>query len=133
MKMWKKIKKFFIDWVWQLPQNLLGVLYKLIILEDISHEMYSEAGDFHLYLKESNGGVTLGKYVFVYRRYNNLSHVVTHESGHVIQSRILGPLYLIVIGIPSILWAATHNAIAPQKSYYWFYTERWANKLAGIK
>ena len=78
------------------------------------------------------GAVTLGCYVFVglnseYRK------TVKHELGHTIQSKILGPLYLIVIGIPSIIWAATHRAIAPNKPYDWFYTEAWANKLGGVE
>ena len=37
-----------------------------------------------------------------------------------------------MIGIPSILWAGLHNIIAPNKSYYWFYTESLANKLMGL-
>lgn len=130
--MWKKIKNFLMDWVWQLPQNLCGLVYKACISEDISNHWYSEPNHAHIYIKETNGGVTLGKYIFVYKRYNNLSYVVTHETGHVQQSRILGPLYLLVIGLPSIIWAATHRSIAPEKDYYWFFTESWANKLAGI-
>lgn len=57
---------------------------------------------------------------------------VRHEWGHTRQSLILGPLYLIVIGIPSIIWAATHRTIAPNKPYDWFYTESTANKLGGL-
>lgn len=52
--------------------------------------------------------------------------------GHAKQSRLLGPLYLIVIGLPSILWAGIHGKVAPRKSYYWFYTERWADRLGGV-
>lgn len=132
MKMWKKIKNFFMDWVWQLPQNLLGLGYKLAIYEDISDDLTNTDEHYTIYLKDTNGGVTLGRYIFVYRRFNNLAYVVKHESGHVKQSRMLGPLYLLVIGLPSILWAATHRVIAPKKDYYWFYTENWANKLSGI-
>lgn len=42
-------------------------------------------------------------------------------------------LYLIVIGLPSLLWAWLGDSIAPGKSYYWFYTERWADRLGGVK
>lgn len=120
------------DWVWQLPQNLLGLWYKLAIHDDISDDLTSTDEHYTIYLKGTNGGVTLGKYIFVYRRFNNLAYVVKHESGHVKQSKMLGPLYLLVIGLPSILWATTHRVIAPGKDYYWFYTERWANKLTSI-
>ena len=59
--------------------------------------------------------------------------LLVHEYGHTIQSLILGPLYLLVVGIPSVIWLRTprlsrrrHNA---ESSYYAFYTERWANHL----
>lgn len=131
MKLLKAIKNFLIDWVWQLPQNILGLGYYLVILDDIIREFDSDISNCLICIKRSNGGVTLGKYVFVYNGYNDLSGVVKHELGHVKQSRILGPLYLFVIGIPSIIWAAFHRDIAPNKDYYDFYTEKWANKLAG--
>ena len=38
-------------------------------------------------------------------------HVLVHEYGHSIQSCILGPLYLPVIGIPSLIWASDHHFV----------------------
>lgn len=59
--------------------------------------------------------------------------LLVHEYGHTVQSLILGPLYLPVIGLPSVIWLRAprlarrrHNAAS---SYYAFYTERWANHL----
>lgn len=59
--------------------------------------------------------------------------LLVHEYGHTIQSVILGPLYLPVVGIPSAIWLRMprlsqrrHDA---ESSYYAFYTERWANHL----
>lgn len=46
---------------------------------------------------------------------------------------MLGPLYLIVIGIPSLLHAAVHDSLCRNKDYKHFYTEKWADKLAGLK
>lgn len=132
MKLLKAVKNFLIDWVWQLPQNILGLGYHLVIQDDIIREFDSDISNCLVCVKRSNGAVTLGKYVFVYNGYNDLSGVVKHELGHVKQSRILGSLYLFVIGIPSIIWAGIHKYVSPNKSYYWFYTESWANKLAGI-
>lgn len=57
---------------------------------------------------------------------------IQHESGHVKQSKILGPLYLLVIGLPSIVHAAMHRTVCKNPNYYHFYTEKWANKLAGL-
>lgn len=124
-----KVFDFVSNWIWQLPQNLLGVIYGAFIKK--SNYRLNPYNDCVVYKKYSPGGVTLGKYVFLWR-FCSGTFILKHEHGHVQQSKILGPFYLIVIGLPSILWAWLHNKIAPNKSYYWFYTESWANKLSGI-
>lgn len=53
-----------------------------------------------------------------------------HELGHVKQSHMLGWLYLIIIGLPSILWAWLGDE---DKCYYSFYTEKGANQAMGLK
>ena len=45
-----------------------------------------------------------GKYKYEYTQEELARKLLVHEYGHTIQSLILGPLYLIVIGIPSTLW-----------------------------
>ena len=77
--------------------------------------------------------MSLGDYLFVNPMSSQKS--IQHEYGHSKQSNILGPLYLIVIGTPSLL----HNIvdyvcskIGIKWNYYSFYTESWANKLVGI-
>jgi hypothetical protein len=97
--------------------------------------LYNSVGNFYtVYVGANRGGVTLGDKIFISKCYHGeyLNMIIAHESGHVKQSLYLGPLYLIVIGIPSILWAWSHRWIAPRKSYYWFYTESTANKLGGL-
>ena len=60
--------------------------------------------------------------------------LIKHEFGHVIQSRILGWLYIPIIVIPSYIWyqcSKLNNLpdwLATYK-YYQFYTEWWANQL----
>lgn len=130
-----KFIKFICDWMWQLPQNLCGVVYKSISKNNRIAEVENEDSrrvNAKVYLQRYIGGVTLGKYIFICQDYTNKEIVIKHECGHVKQSKILGPLYLIVIGLPSIIWAMTHKYIAPYNSYYDFYTEKWANKLMGI-
>lgn len=128
------MKKVF-SYLWQLPQNLCGLFYRSISRNNRIAEVEnndSREVDAKVYLQRHSGGVTLGKYIFICQDYKNKDIVIKHECGHVKQSKILGPLYLTVIGLPSIIWAATYNYILPNKSYYWFYTEKWANKLMGI-
>lgn len=123
------MKKVF-SYLWQLPQNLCGLFYRSVSKANKLAEVESVGAK--VYLQRHSGGVTLGKYIFICQDYKDKDIVIKHECGHVKQSKILGPLYLIVIGLPSILWAATHSYILPNKSYYWFYTEHYANKLMGI-
>lgn len=117
-------------WIWQLPQNLVGLLFLLFIQGEKRHELNSIR---FYYLKTFPGGITVGEYVIVGTKQEL---IVRHEYGHVLQSRILGPLYLIVIGLPSLIHAWINGAIGccekHDKGYYHFYTEKWADKLAGI-
>lgn len=54
-----------------------------------------------------------------------------HEYGHTIQSLIFGPLYLIVMGIPSTLWGFLFGKKRKERQipYGVFFTEKWANHL----
>lgn len=122
--------KYLLMYLWQLPQNLLGALYRDLLAYKEKVYLVNNTEDFTLYAKDTSGSVTLGRHIFISSRAG--SDTIKHETGHVKQSQILGPLYLPLIGIPSILWAAVHKKIAPNKSYYWFYTEKWANKLVRL-
>ncbi len=77
-------------------------------------------------------GLSLGMFLFVPETEEDF--LLRHEYGHGIQSVLLGPLYLIVIGLPSIIWArwSVLKQMRQEKriSYYDFYTERWANWLS---
>jgi len=59
------------------------------------------------------------------------NRLLVHEYGHTIQSLILGPLYLILIGIPSTLWGFLGGKNRKEKKipYGAFVTEKWANSL----
>lgn len=118
--------------IWQLPQHLLAILYigyLVIMCKDLGVDSrYKQAIVIPCIMR---GAVTLGCYVFVglnseYRK------TVKHELGHTIQSKILGPLYLIVIGIPSIIYCGLRRIfpLLRKKNYYNFYTEKWANNLS---
>lgn len=129
----RTILNFIIDWIWQLPQNLLGLCWKYItkskITSDINNEDIKCVRAVCYLLKRYSGAVTLGKYMFVSERFTDIKSVVRHECGHVIQSMILGPLYLPVIGLFSILHAAVHNSVCKGKHYNHFWTERWADRI----
>jgi len=132
-----------IYWTWCLPQTLLGfllfVIYK-IILKDIYCFGYRNKTR-GITSRRILGGLSLGKYIFLNRKvWLKIDRsFLLHEYGHTRQSLILGPLYLIIIGIPSLLWA-TYFTIRflifkdlKKGDYYNFYTERWADALGGVK
>lgn len=120
----------FIKFIWQSPQIFIGWMYYTYLLDKGMILAIEEYKGIRVYTKQSSGCVSLGSYIFISSKATR--DVIKHEYGHIKQSLLLGPLYLIIIGIPSILWAITHKIVAPNKSYYWFYTEHWANKLAGV-
>lgn len=114
---------------WQLPQNLLGLLLLLYLRGESRHRLGSIR---FYYSKGFPGCVTLGEYIIVGTQ---REITVKHEFGHILQSRYLGPLYLLVIGIPSLTWAGLRMIVPAlkEKDYYSFYTEKWADKLGGVK
>ena len=120
-----------IQWTWCLPQNLLGLFVFLITKSrGAKNEKYKDA--FVTHWKHSSG-LSLGQFIFVPE---TTSHkTIQHEYGHTIQSNFLGPLFLIIIGLPSIIWAGCFDRyrIKHNISYYQFYTEKWADDLGGVK
>ena len=119
-----------LQYIWELPQNVVGLIWKSIkkdsIITTISNSDINSI-NAKAFLVRSNGSVTLGKYIFIGQTYKNQYLTIKHECGHVKQSKILGPLYLIVIGVPSILHAWINDYIhccdKHKEGYYHFYTE----------
>lgn len=143
-----KILKEIVLYVWQLPQNLLGLILLWIMKSDATLKL--DNGNVVYFSRNMAGGISLGRYSIINSYYAGLKtgdkkikpkeelmelDVVKHEGiGHGTQSRWLGPLYLPVIGLPSIIWAWLYGSIIPytRNGYYKCYTEAWADKLAGI-
>ena len=132
MKLIMKYIRNLILFIWQLPQHIVALIYfgyLVMMCKDLGIDSrYKQATVIPCIMR---GAVTLGNYVFVglnseYRK------TVKHELGHTIQSKILGPLYLIVIGIPSITYCGLRRIFPSlrKKNYYNFYTEKWANNLS---
>ena len=133
--------KFALLYIWQILQNLLGLLLVKIYKPQRLHKL--DNGVKVYYSHKMKGGISLGNYCLVntghYRKNIEESlkrDTVRHEAiGHTKQSRILGPLYLFVIGIPSITWAGLYGSVirSTRNGYYKFYTEKWADTIADIK
>lgn len=114
---------------WQLPQNLAGY----IVLKVTRARHRREYKGATVYTWTRSNGLSLGKYIFVPQKANE--EYIKHEYGHTVQSRYLGWFYLLVVGLPSILWAGCCKAYRKKHNvgYYEFYTEKWADKLGGVE
>lgn len=119
-------------WLWELPQNLCGMLWREINVDNIITIVENGTSVLNgatVYLMRKGGNVTLGKYIFINQDYTDKSLVIKHECGHVRQSKKLGPLYIPLIGIPSLIHAMINDFIGccskSKDGYSHFYTERW--------
>ena len=128
MKKFLSILKIAALILWQLPQILVALVMIPFLGKMTYIKKINDAWVFSC--KNMRGAISLGCFIFLSEISAKKEATIQHEAGHVKQSHMLGWLYLFVIGIPSICWAAFGSS---DKCYYSFYTERWANKLGGVK
>lgn len=115
-------------YLWQLPQNLIGLIVLLFYKIKKSDIKKCENG-IYIVPFFCAGGVSLGDYIFILES-NNDEFARKHELGHRTQSKILGPLYLLIVGLPSALFNIISNhSYRFSKNYYCRFPENWANKL----
>ena len=126
---------------WGVLQSMIGAVIFLLHIRDRHCCFHGAVVTEWKY----GSSVSLGMFVFITHDpyYSGLKSgctkaehsqkLLAHEYGHTVQSLILGPLYLFVIGIPSILWAGLPPFRRKRReqgiSYYSFYTEKWADFL----
>ena len=125
----KKFLFILFQCTWGLPQTLLGTI---IFLKHIRcpHSVYRGCIDTKW---NSRGGMSLGLFIFTPQEEDERSEQVrVHEYGHCIQSLLLGPLYLVVIGIISYSWANIpyFRKLRREKKipYTKCFVESWASK-----
>lgn len=112
-------------YIWQLPQNFFALIILLVNCKSkVKHESYYTVK----YL--CNRGTSLGNYILFDCDRVVTNKAIRHEKGHQKQSIYLGPLYLIVIGLPSVVGNLVHRFI--KFNYYKQLWEAWADKLGGV-
>lgn len=124
--------KKFLMYLWQLPQNILGLL--VILFTGAEFSLAYSVWETRKY----SFGVSLGRYIIFGKHFEYTD--LKHEQGHQRQSLYLGWLYLIVIGLPSAL-GNLYDRIAHRSWNYksrikWYYSqpwEAWADKLGGVE
>lgn len=126
--------------LWELPQNLAGVIVLLAVMlkKRVKHIEFDRNRCFI----QSDVGVSLGWFVFWTLGRESGSFALPaynreHEFGHSIQSRLLGPLYLPVVGVPSALRALYARRYRKKRKsawtrYYLGFPENWADTLGNV-
>ena len=118
--------------IWTLPQTLLGYIMVLCL-----KAKYDKKRSLYCFEHSYIAPVCLGEVILINTKMYPLDSsplVLKHEGGHQKQSRYLGWLYLLVVGLPSI----TLNIISRYNkkvhaNYHNYFPENWADKLAKIK
>ena len=130
-----------IQCTWGFFQTFLGFL---VFLANLTRKHYCFHGAV-VTEWPSRSGVSLGLFVFIpipppLERSSDgkvsrgiFRRILVHEYGHTRQSLLLGPFYLPLIGLPSLIWNRLpyfrKRRKAHKKAYYAFFPERWANEL----
>ena len=132
----------FTQCTWGFLQTLVGFVVFLLNIR-CKHYIYHGA-----VITEWNNSasVSLGLFVFVtkdpyfthslrgrFTKDDLARRLLVHEYGNTIQSLFFGPLYLLVMGIPSSYWGNSPLCAKKRRtqnlSYFSFVTEKWANHL----
>jgi hypothetical protein len=125
--------EFMLRISWEFPQQLSGVVYALLIN---SFGLVDGVGiiDGALLVRTNfGGGMTLGNVIT-----SSSPTLDKHEWGHTMQSKIFGPLYIPVFGIPSFVRATGIEGLKAlgylksfkDSDYYRFYAESFADYLS---
>ena len=128
---WWNIGVVILHWTWGILQTLVGFIGFLIF---INRRHVWVNGSVCTEVKGNWGGITLGMFTFVddISPFNEIT--IKHEYGHSLQSILLGPIWILVIAIPSLLWASCGKGLRLKynHNYYWLYCERWADAWGGV-
>ena len=118
--------------LWQLPQNILGIIVYLVNIKHVEKTYNSSLNIWYYTAKHINDKcVSLGKFIFVDSdRFMIDLDTIRHERGHQKQSLYLGWLYLIFIGLPSLIGNIIHEFV--EFDYYSQPWEKWADKLGNV-
>ncbi len=128
----KDILFYLVQWTWGLPVNIVGGVAYIICTKilKLSHSKFGYANI--VYVPWNQGGLSMGCFIFMRANHESAEWTYNtriHEYGHTWQCLLLGPLYYLVVALPSVVWC---NCFANYRkknnvSYYKLYCEAWAN------
>lgn len=136
------MKSFFL-FLWQLPQTILAYIVLLVCkikfgknnVKKIDPNKVKGIKNYYSVPKFFNSCVSLNV-IICQENYVTCTKAIMHEFGHRKQSQMLGPLYLLIIGIPSFLgnrYNRLCRKLGKKFDYYKQPWESWADKLGGVE
>lgn len=126
--------------LWQIIQNIIGFIISRFRVRMVTCRTLTGKFVHVFYMKKFfKSGVSLGDFIILDQLYSELPPeklitVVSHENGHSIQSKYLGPFYLFTIGLCSFLGNIYSRIF--KKGAVWYYSqpwEHWADELGNVK
>ena len=134
---WPRILFYLLQFTWGATVNLAGLLVFLFCHSRFRSKMFRNA--IVTYLPGNRGGLSLGIFIFLsVRNTQESSRLCAHEYGHTVQCLLLGPLYWVVVAIPSVIWYHFFAGYREKRGipYDALFCERWATawgrKWSGI-
>lgn len=128
----KRLLYILWQWTWGLPQNLVGLGFYLFYRRKGCPSFSYQGARVTVWTNHA-GSMSMGRYLFMAPGWRPGNHrLLAHEYGHTIQSLFFGPVYLLVVGLPSILWAGLplcKRMRRAGKPYYSVYPEKGATRL----
>lgn len=124
---WPRVLFYLLQFTWGLSVNLAGLLVLLCCRRCIRRERFRNG--IVTYLPGNRGGLSLGIFIFLSTGPgSDRLGLCAHEYGHTIQCLLLGPLYWIVIAVPSVIWCHCFAGYRKRHgvSYDALYCEHWA-------
>ena len=124
----KKVLRILSAFTWELPQTIIG----LIILLWIGNlKMQWNGYCWFVRFKKGYFGVGIGPFAMLSFDYPVSNYnTLLHEAGHSLQSLFLGPLFIPVVAIPSVVMnVLTRLKVLKHENYYKRFPENWASML----
>ena len=144
MNLLTRILYHVLQWTFGILQNLAGlaIFLALRIRKGAPKPFFFHGAVVSEWQRTSSMG--MGMFIFIGRNLgledlrdaepgSYEEHILSHEYGHTVQSVILGPFYLFVIGLPSAIWCnfkpVAKKWLSGKREYESFYPEKWATRL----
>lgn len=124
---WPRALFYLIQFTWGLPVNLVGLLVFLCCRTRCPSKRFLNG--IVTCLPGNRGGLSLGVFIFLsVPCASEDSALCVHEYGHTVQCLFLGPLYWLVVAIPSVIWCLLFDGYRKKRHipYDFLYCEHWA-------